>query len=576
MSFLPPDRPLASRGRRPPRFSAPLALSLVSAVIAVLIFALGYAAFAAPKNRTPQIPQIRVSTRLVKVGVIARDKNGPVTNLTANDFVVLDRGRPTRVSFFSMDANPSAGHSLVAAALPLTRNTFSDVPQRGAAQPTSVTVVLLDNLNTLYGSAPAPYEDDPRWIEAHALANAKQHLIAFVKKLGPTDLVAIYGLSESLHVLCDFTSDRKELLNVLNRYDVTSRTSRQDAQPGQFHIPNTPPEFSADVTAAAKTNAAILNQKRAEITRTALLTIANHLADVPGRKNLIWLTADIPISGTAIRASTGRADLVIYPVDARGLLPFAPPVSDTNGDTFNRLVTHDYSENAPSPPTSSEPPGVEQMLEIASTTGGRAFVNTNDLAGAIRQAIEDSDVTYTIGFYIGQDSIDGKFHRLKIEAKRKGVTLRYPKGYFAFQDTPATKDQNSENLLAAVRSPIESSMIPVHVRIERVETPLPHCLSIFGSIDIGRMQFAQNGGVRRGTASVVTIEQDQTGRVVAQSASTIHLRLSGKEYGDSLNIGFPFHQFVQPKKDASTVRILVEDTSTAEVGSLIIPLSDVK
>jgi hypothetical protein len=75
---------------------------------------------------------------------------------------------------------------------------------------------------------------------------------------------------------------------------------------------------------------------------------------------------------------------------------------------------------------------------------------------------------------------------------------------------------------------------------------------------------------------VVTIEQDQAGRLVAQSASTIHFQMSEQEYASYLKSGFPFHQFVQPRADATTLRIVVEDARTAEVGSLIIPLSRVK
>jgi VWFA-related protein len=528
-------------------------------------------------RKTPQTPQIRVSTRLVKVGVIARDKNGPVATLTKGGFAVLDQGKRREISLFSVESGASPSQP----ALPTTQlpNSFSDLPQYGAAPaPSSVTIVLLDNLNTLYGSAAAPYEDDPTWFEGHALASAKEHLIQFVKSLPRGDRVAIYGLSDSLHVLCDFTNDRDELIGILGKYDATSKTGRETAQPGAFHIPNTAPEFSADVTASAKMDAAIRNRNRGRITMAAMLSIARHVDDIPGRKNLVWLTADIPDSSTAVASAMERADVAVYPVDARGLLPFTLPVSNTNGEAFDRLVNHTspYSENVPSLPTASLPPGIEAMLDIAARTGGRAFANTNDLTRAIRQAVEDSQATYTLGFYIDQHSIDGKFHTLKIEVKRKGVTLRYPKGYFAFQDTPATKDQNRETLLAAVRSPIESSMIPVHVRVDRVEKPLPHCLSIAGSIDVGKLQFAQRGGFRQGAANVVTVEQDPSGKVVAQSASAIRFHLSGKEYADYLKTGFPFHQFVQPRAEATTLRIVVEDAATAETGSLIIPLSQVK
>jgi hypothetical protein len=216
------------------------------------------------------------------------------------------------------------------------------------------------------------------------------------------------------------------------------------------------------------------------------------------------------------------------------------------------------------------------MQDMADDTGGRAFVNSNDLTGAVRQALEDSEVTYTFGFYIDRASIDGKFHELKVEVKRKGLTVRYPKGYFAFEDAPATRDQKRNNLMAALRSPIESSAIPVQVSVDRVEQPLPHCLSVFGSIDIHNLRLAQNGAVRKGAVDVITIEQDESGKVLAQSGSTITLRFADKQYADYLKRGFPFHQYVQPKADTATLRILVEDPGTGEVGSLIIPLSQVK
>jgi len=170
------------------------------------------------------------------------------------------------------------------------------------------------------------------------------------------------------------------------------------------------------------------------------------------------------------------------------------------------------------PKVDQSPARIAAYLEtLADETGGEAFVITNNITGAIRQAVEDSAATYTLGFYIDRPSIDGKFHELKVEVKRKGVKVRYPKAYLALEDTPATKDQRRNSLLTAVRSPIESSAIPVQVRVERVEKPLPHWLSIFGSIDIHSVQVLQNSGVRKVALDVVTIEQDQSGKVIPLS-----------------------------------------------------------
>src|SRR6202040_4124364 len=181
-----------------------IVLCMARISIALALFASGIGAMAGSAQDPPQPPAISVSTHLVQVGVIARDKNGPVADLTKDDFVVLDRGKPRKISIFSVESSQSAPRT----AQPLPQNTFSDLPQYGGAAPRSVTIVLLDNLNTLYGSAPTIFEDTPFWTEDHALANAKAHLSEYLRNLDPQDRVALYGLSDTLHVLCDFTSDR--------------------------------------------------------------------------------------------------------------------------------------------------------------------------------------------------------------------------------------------------------------------------------------------------------------------------------------------------------------------------------
>ena len=55
------------------------------------------AAGAAAQNDT-----IRVSTQLVQVNVVVRDKNGPVQGLKASDFTVLDNKKTQKIELFSM------------------------------------------------------------------------------------------------------------------------------------------------------------------------------------------------------------------------------------------------------------------------------------------------------------------------------------------------------------------------------------------------------------------------------------------------------------------------------------------
>ncbi len=554
------------------RFAADALVARISTVVAWLLVPLALAS-----QNPPRPPAISVSSRLVQIGVIARDKNGPVANLTKDDFVVLDRGKSQKISVFSVESSESASQP----AQPLPQNTFSDLPQY-VAPPRSVTIVLLDNLNTLYGTAgESQYEATPYWLEDLALENAKNHLTEFIKQLQPQDRVAIYNLRRSLNVLCDFTSDRGQLLAILNKYDTRSVTNRAVVEPGYKTSPGNE-DHPRGVANGFESGASLrlaegANEDRAAETMAALEQIAAHVANIPGRKNLVWLTANLPFSGAEMAHVLSPANIAVYPVDARGLLTRSPMVLANipgTADADDVSGASGHMDNMPA--QSSQPIGIATMQKLADETGGQAFVNTNDITGAIRKAVEDSAVTYTLGFYINLDSLDGKFHELKVQAKRSGLTVRYPKGYFAFQDTPAGKNQNSTSLAAEVESPIESSRIPLRATVDRVDQPAPHTLKILCSIDAHNVQLVSSGGLRKGAVEVYIIEQNQTGKVLFKSSKTFSLHVPEREYDALLKSGMLFHEYVQLKADTATLRILVEDPATAEVGSLIIPLSQVK
>lgn len=547
-----------------------LYVARISATLALLAF--GLAPIAASAQNAPQPPTISLSTRLVQVGVVARDKNGPVADLTKDDFVILDRGKPQKISIFSVE--PSQSAPLPAQSLP--QNSFSDLPQYGASTPRSITIVLLDNLNTLYGSAPTIFENTPRWMEDHALANAKAHLLEYLKNLGPQDRVALYGLSDTLHVLCDFTSDRSRLLAIVQNYDAQSRTSREVVDPAAIHLPDQPADGVPPPIDEDRMNlAAVTNTSRAMTTLAALKAIAGHVTNIPGRKNLVWLSANLPFSAEAMAAILSPAQIAAYPVDGRGLLP-RNSLTQENDTPVGELGLPKQMQERSSSSDSGEPPGINTMQRLAELTGGRSFVNSNDLTGAIRDAVADAAVLYSLGFYIDAHSADGKFHELKVQVKRGGVAIRYPKGYFAAEDAPPTKDQNWKSVVTAVQSPIESSVIPLQAKVDRVNQPVPNSLRVLCSIDIHNIRLVQSGNLRNGAVHVYVIEQDGIGKALRQWDKTFDLQLTEKQYQALLNSGMPFKQDVQPKAGATTLRILVEDPATAAIGSLIIPMSQVQ
>lgn len=507
-------------------------------------------------------PTIRVVTRLVQVQVVVHDKRGPVTSLTRDDFAVFDEGKRQPIDVFSIQSGASAKSQVQ----PLPRDTFSNLPQFGTnTAPVSFTVVLLDNLNTLYGSAPDAYETTPFWMEDLALANAKNHLMEFIRQLGPQDRVALYGLSDSLHVLCDFTSNRDQLLAILKKYDTTSITKRDIVEPGAVHIPVPGREFNANVDMQALNLAAMNNELRSEATMAALRAIAAHVADIPGRKNLVWLTANLPFSGTALARILLPAGIAAYPVDGRSLLTPTPV------ETLEGLQDEDAAARGDSMPAqSSQPIGIQTMVTMAQETGGRAFVNSNDLTGAIRDAVDDAAGSYTLGFYIPTSALDGKYHDLKVKVKGPGLNIRYPRGYFATRDDAASETESRSRLNAALRNPLDASAIGLQIRTEK-ETR--NSLLLWGSVALQNIRVTQEKDLHRGSVDVHFVQQDTSGLVLEEIDHRLNFQLTDAQYRDDVKSGILFRQSIVPRKTMATLRVIVQDPTTAVVGSLIIPKS---
>jgi hypothetical protein len=226
--------PLQLRGKEETQLASMRKVNLPPHLAAVLslvaVFSVDCSAQGTQQDAVTSDTSIHVTTRLVQVGVIVTNKQGAVTNLTRDDFAVFDRGHPQKSSLFSVEAPEKPSDKGSQPPLSLPADTFSNVPQYGSAAPASVTIVLLDNLNTLHGSAPMNYEGSPYGVEDLALQNAKAHLIEYIKQLRPQDRVALYGLTTNLRPL-RFHQWSRAASGDSEESDTSSRTNRTDVEP---------------------------------------------------------------------------------------------------------------------------------------------------------------------------------------------------------------------------------------------------------------------------------------------------------------------------------------------------------
>ena len=510
-------------------------------------------------SQNPTGPVIRSTTRLVKLSVVVHDKHGnPITGLTKDDFTILDKKKPQKVQVFFTRTTEPLGHSHES----LPADTFSNRMADQSA-PSSATVILLDGLNTRFPD----------------LAYARAQIVKFLMQIQPQDRVALYTLGTDLTLVHDFTSDATSLLASLQNAGLLRAPLQKDpiplgtsgaaAAPQRLSVrlgtpnPNMLDPFLNSIDRQEKEFIFVDTIGR---TIQALKEIGNHVALLPGRKNLIWVSGSfVQTSGLqdvelntpdgsmlfttgveSVANTLNNASMVVYPVDARGL--FSSP-SD------NR----EY----------------ESMYAIAQRTGGRAFYNGNDIFGAIRKAIDDSLVSYELGYYPEAAKWDGSFHKIQVQVKRPGANVRTREGYFAVGDPKITPEVHKSLLAGAMTNLLEADGIGITVHVKNPQTDsAERRLSISLVLNSGDLSVESRDGKWNGGLDTMLVQLDAKGVVLGATDEAIEFHLTPEKYKQMAEYGLSYKEESTMMPGASEVRVVVRDASSGKVGAVKVPLAN--
>jgi hypothetical protein len=293
-----------------------------------------------------------------------------------------------------------------------------------------------------------------------------------------------------------------------------------------------------------------------EQARLSLQALAEHLALVPGRKSVYWVTQGFPArlmrgmrqpAWDKTISALNEANVAVNTVDSRGLL--------TNGrpqDPFNGAIT--------------------AMQQIAEGTGGKAYFGRNDLDAVMAEGIDASRTTYTLAFYLADNERDNKFHTLKVKADRPGPQLFYRRGYYAGNtDLPDTSKGQGE-LEAALLNQVNSGGIGITARINAAPGTPRGKLDIQLNLDPTTLSLKEKPGGWTGKVQETFVEVSESGNTLAKVSDfrEFEVTTTNRTHYDSQGVAWPFS--IPLMKGATKITIIVRDTVTGHVGSLTVPL----
>lgn len=576
--------------------------------IASLIFLFVFA-FSSLNAQTPaQKPQqevqpadendiVRITTNLIQVDAVVTDKNGKlVTNLKPEDFEIEVNGKPQKITNFSfIQAEPNPTEQPVAAAPKnIDRNAPPLPPVRLRPEQVKRTIALVVDDLTL------------SFISAH---DVKRALKKFVdEQMQPGDLIAIIRTGAGIGAFQQFTSDKRQLYAAIDHLQYNWLVGRLDTfnslAGGPMPQGKTKNSSGSDALGsnangikAADDDEQYSNDFLARESLSATRYIVEGMRGLPGRKAVMLLSEGFALvseddaeAGAVTREkvrrlvdSATRAGVVIYAMDARGLVADGLTPSDVMTDTqmdsraiVASLRAHREAFFRP----------LDGMMYLTEQTGGFTVYNTNDLAGGIRKALDDQRSYYLIGFQPESaifDAPKSRFNRLTVKVKPEGLKVRYRNGFFGIKDEdvkPLARTPQQQ-ILKALTSPFTASDIGLRLT-PLFENDVKAGSRVRSLVHIAAKDLTftdKPNGMHEAVINIVAYTFGDNGSTVDSAGETHTITLTDNLYQRALTSGLVYSLNVPIKSaGAYQLRVAVHDGNSEKVGtaSQFITIPDLK
>ena len=577
-------------------FRIPVTLALVTSLAA------GPASLSA-QQASIDIPDItiRTNTRLVVVDVVVTHKNGePVTGLKAEDFTLEENGKKQKVSVFA-----APGSATGPTRTPAPAGILSNHPEN--IEPAGVpTVLLLDAANSQFRDQ----------------AYARSQMLKYVVEQGQHGHpMAVLTLTDRLRVLQQFTSDPQVLMTAIKNL--------RPQEPILQGAPSAPESHGvatggldrggsggtaissalASAQAAAQQFADIQVgynlERRTMITIEAMKALTRILGGLPGRKNVVWLTASLPfdlvpedrnvtdaelladlpgqgrqrsvsVNSAGAYAAEARqlhgqdikeaeselanTNIAIYPVDVTGLISGMENSASRQGSVYNDAAISGRALGG----VSAQQAAQDTMREIALQTGGKAYINQNEIKDGITLAVSDEKASYSLGYYPENKKWDGKFRSLKVKVGQGDTQVRYRKGYYALDPAQDKKANFEQDVAAALE--VGAPATQVSFMAQAVPTD-PGKMRVIFKVDAHTLTAEDAGGGKKMNVILYASVYSADGKNMGTRSVKVDRTFDAETYQKLLDKGMLVPIDMDKPAGGQNLRLAVLDNKTGFIGT---------
>ncbi len=511
-----------------------------------------------------QEPTFTSNTSLVIIDANVRDRAGKaIPDLKKSDFTLFEDGKPQTISVFEFQK--LEGDTLlppVPASKPAAEAPQPAAPRKTAAaapviryQDRRLVAMLFD-----YSTMGIPEQN-----------RVQEAALQFIREqMKPADVVAIlYTSTGPLKMVQDFTTDKERLEEVVRSFQLGAASELAgvagnggDSTTGE----DTGTAFNAD-----ETEFNIFNNDKQLLT---LESAAKMLAAFPEKKALLYFSSGITQSGFDNQASVEKAvntakrsNVAFYPIDARGLVASAPAgdagaAASRGTSSFTGTQMQGQRDNF----NASQ----ETLSTLAADTGGKLFVDDNDIALGMQKARDDIASYYIIGYYSTNVKLDGKYRRVEVKlSKDIQAKLDYRSGYFGEKEFRKFTSADKEDQLAAallLGDPLTDLSLTGELdyfRLAKDRYFVPFSVKIPGS----EIALAKSKGNAQTEFDFIGQVRDEHTKIVAVVRDGIKIKLSEKTAAQLASSPLAYDTGFTLPPGKYTFKFLARENETGKMGT---------
>jgi VWFA-related protein len=586
-------------------------------ILLYLVFSVSSAsAQTKPSAQTENPDVVRFDTSLVQTDVMVFDKNGSfVDGLKPEQFQLKINNKPQEISFFERvrSSTPTAKREGTKGE---PRESFPGVTPANPPPPVVPTAPLVQGRAVIF------FVDDLH-MAPDSLVRARKALLDFIDHgIGDQDQVAITSPSGQIGFLQQFTPDKVALRSAVERLNYRSTSKVDMGSPpmseyialkiregdeqaiiyyvqeiqkqscfraaGGVPICTLTPQSARQLVMQRAQQITVQSAPDTDNTLRLLEGLMRTAAQLPGRKLVFVISDGFYLNDRKTGAldrikkvtdAAGRAGVVIYTLDARGIISESLDITNTRPiDSKGMLVGASIGEI-----TASQ----DGLNALAKDTGGRALRNTNlPMSEWVDKVMNETSNYYLIAWRPDDDEQKkGKFKNIAVNVVgRPDLTVRVRSGYFKSAALPllttrkkSDKDPTKareDDMRLVIDAPVSQRQIPTEVDLQLTVMPgIGTSVTATVSINDDALTFDLNDGKLVADVDIGGIFYDDKGKPVNSFVGRLRISPLSRDSSTSVSRGtadptrsiYRFRGFLSG--GLYQVRVGVRDVKSSRIGS---------